>query len=244
MTSFERQWQARFEKFATRHRSDHLVSGWSAMGLRRRIAVFEGLLDTGMLGDGARVLELGCGAGTYVRLLAKRGHPVIGLDYSLPSLRRAVIADASQAGDYVAGNASGLPFRSGAFKAVTCIGVLQALDKPRTAIAEIARVLEPSGIAMVETLNPWSPLAATRRLRAFVRREPTRLHYCSPRVIERALASQGLRPVQRLSVLLPPRSWPGLERTLSQPQVARAMGMMPGLRALASQAFWIVAVKA
>jgi SAM-dependent methyltransferase len=75
MTSFERQWQSRFEKFATRHGSDHLVSGWSVAGLRRRLAVFEGLLDQGLLGTGTRVLELGCGAGTYVRLLAKRGHP-------------------------------------------------------------------------------------------------------------------------------------------------------------------------
>ena len=98
MTGFERQWKGRFEKFATRHEPDHLVSGWSAAGLRRRMATFEGLLDGGLVRSGARALELGCGAGTYVRLLAKRGHPVIGLDYSLPSLRRAVAADLPQAG--------------------------------------------------------------------------------------------------------------------------------------------------
>ena len=244
MTSFERQWQSRFERFATRHQPDHLVSGWSAAGLRRRVAAFETLLDRGLLGVGSRALELGCGAGTYVRMLAKRGHPVIGLDYSLPSLRRAVAADVPRVGRYVSGDASCLPFQDGSFRAVTCIGVLQALEGPESALAEIARVLEPSGVAVVETLNPWGPLAAFRRLSAFIQRQPTRLRYGSPRGVERTMASLGLRPVQRLSILLPPRSVPGLERALGQPWVVRALENVPGVRALASQAYWIVGVKA
>jgi 2-polyprenyl-3-methyl-5-hydroxy-6-metoxy-1,4-benzoquinol methylase len=244
MTGFERQWQSRFEKFATRHRAEHLVSGWSAAGLRRRVAVFEELIDRGLLAPGVRVLELGCGAGTYVRLLAKRGHPVVGLDYSLPGLRRAVAADLPLAGGYVAGDASDLPFRSGSFKAVACIGVLQALEKPETALTEIARVLEPGGVALVETLNPWNALAASRRLSAFLRRQPTRLRYASPGVVERTMASRGLRPVRRLSILLPPRSLPGLEGMLGQPWLIRALETVPGVRALAPQAYWIVGVKA
>ena len=92
MSDFEEQWQRRFERFATRHQADHQVSGWSVAGLRQRLALFEGLLDRGLLTQGGRVLELGCGAGTYVRLLGKRGHSVVGLDYSLPSLSRAAAA--------------------------------------------------------------------------------------------------------------------------------------------------------
>ena len=244
MTSFEREWQSRFEKFATRHQSDHLVSGWSAAGLRRRLALFEGLLDRGLLGPGSRVLELGCGAGTYVRLLAKRGYQVVGLDYSLPSLRRAMASDVARTGGYIAGDASGLPFRAETFKAVTCIGVLQALEEPETILTEIARVLEPDGIVVVETLNPCNLLAASRRLSGFIRRQPTRLHYGSPSAVERAMVSHGLEPARRLSVLLPPRSLPGLERPLAQPGLVRALGMMPGIRTLVPQAYWIVGVKA
>jgi SAM-dependent methyltransferase len=244
MTGFERQWQTRFEKFATRHQPDHLVSGWSAAGLRRRVAAFEALLDGSVLPAGARALELGCGAGTYVRLLAKRGHPVIGLDYSLPSLGRAVAADPPQAGRYVAGDAARLPFQDRAFQAVVCVGVLQALEGPEAALAEIARVLDASGVAVVETLNPWSPLAALRRLSAFVRRQPTRLRYGAPAMIERSMASRGLRPVQRLSIMLPPRSLPGLERVLGRLWFVRALEAVPIIRALTPQAYWIVGVKA
>jgi SAM-dependent methyltransferase len=243
MTDFERQWQARFERFATRHQPDHLVSGWSMAGLRRRVAVFEGLLDAGLLGVGGRVLELGCGAGTYVRLLAKRGHSVIGLDYSLPSLRRAEAADPLLAGRYVAGNASRLPFQDRSFKAITCIGVFQALEGPEAAMSEIARVLEPAGVAVVETLNPWNFIAVSRRLSAFLRRQPTKLHYISPRAVEQSMASRGLRPVRRLSILLPPRSLPRLERALGQTWLMRALEAVPGIGALASQAYWIVGVK-
>jgi SAM-dependent methyltransferase len=243
VTGFERQWQDRFERFATRHQPDHLVSGWSMAGLRRRVAVFEGLLDAGLLEVGGHVLELGCGAGTYVRLLAKRGHSVIGLDYSLPSLRRAVDADPSRTGRYVAGNASRLPFEDGSFKAVTCIGVFQALEASEAAVGEIARVLEPAGVAVVETLNPWNLVAASRRLSAFLGRRPTRLRYTSPGAVERSMASRGIRPVRRLSIVLPPRSLPGLERALGQTWLVRALGAVPGLGALASQAYWIVGVK-
>jgi ubiquinone/menaquinone biosynthesis C-methylase UbiE len=244
MTNFERQWQSRFEKFATRHEPEHLVSGWSATGLRRRVAAFEALLDRGLLGAGSRALELGCGAGTYVRLLAKRGHRVIGLDYSAPSLRRAVAADVPRVGRYVSGDASCLPFQGGSFQAVTCIGVLQALERPEAALTEIARVLEPSGVAVVETLNPWAVLAALRRLSAFIRRQPTRLRYGAPGAVERTMASLGLRPIRRLSILLPPRSVPRLEGALGRPWVVRALETVPGVRALAPQAYWIVGVKA
>jgi SAM-dependent methyltransferase len=244
MSGFERQWQGRFERFATRHQSDHRVSGWSAAGLRRRVATFEALVDQGLLGAGTRALELGCGAGTYVRLLAKRGHPVVGLDYSLPSLRRAVAADLPQAGRYVAGDASRLPFQDRSFRAVTCIGVLQALEGPETTLGEIARVLEPGGVTIVETLNPWGFLATLRRLSAFVRRQPTHLRYGSPGAVERSMTSRGLRPVRRLSILLPPRSLPSLERVLGRSWLIGAFQAIPGVRALTSQAYWIVGVKA
>ena len=62
------------------------ISGWSDAGLRRRVALFAALL-TGPAPAGARVaLELGCGGGTYVRLLAGLGYRAVGLDYSVPSL--------------------------------------------------------------------------------------------------------------------------------------------------------------
>lgn len=195
------------------------------------------------MAPGARVLELGCGAGTYVRLLGKRGHEVIGLDYSLPTLGRAMAADPSRLGRYLAGEAYRLPFESAAFEAVVCIGVFQSLREPGRALAEMARVLRPGGVLLAETLNPWNPLAMARRLTALARGRPPLLSYSAPRLIERLMRASGVRPSRRLSVVLPPRSLPRLEAVLAHPWVEAPLCRIPGLRGLAAQAFWLGGVR-
>ena len=240
MSTFEQQWRGRFERFATRHEDEHQVSGWSAVGLRRRVALFQELVDHGLFHPGGRVLELGCGAGTYVRLLAKRGHPVVGLDYSLPSLHRAVTADAPGAGRYVAGEAYALPFAGESFQGLVCIGVFQALTRPEEALREMLRVLAPGGRLLVETLNPWSPLALTRRMRSRLTGEPLKLRYGAPRTVETALGATGARTLRRISLVLPPRSLPAMADPLGKPWVAGAVKVVPGMQLLASHAFWIV----
>ena len=243
MSDFEEQWQRRFERFATRHQAEHQVSGWSLAGLRQRVATFESLLDRGLLPAGARVLELGCGAGTYVRLLGKRGHAVVGLDYSLPSLARAATADPGRLGRYVAGSSYALPFPSGSFDAVTCVGVLQVLTEPAAAIAEMGRVLSSRGALLVETLNAWNPIAVVRRLTAFGQGHPTHLRYGTARIVERAMVAHGVRPLERIGVIVPPKSLPGLAESLGRPWLRRALGLTPGVRAVAAHAFWIVGSK-
>lgn len=243
MSTFEQQWKGRFEKFATRYGTEHLVSGWSEAGLRRRVAAFERLLERGLIPAGARVLDLGCGAGTYVRLLAKRGHPTVGMDYSLPSLARAAAADPGRGRPYLAGEAYALPFAGGAFQAVLCVGVFQTLADPERALGEIARVLASGGVAVVEALNPRTPLAAARRVTARFRGEATRVRYAAPGVIESAMEAHGLHPLDRVSIVLPPKSPPRLAASLEASGIATALAGAPGLRALAAHAFWIIGAK-
>lgn len=240
MTDFEARWRQRFERYGARARAEHEVSGWSPAGLRRRVGLLRELLDAGLLPGGARVLELGCGAGTHVRLLAARGHAVVGLDYSLPSLACAVAADPGRAGAYVAGDAHALPFRDGAFDGILCVGVLQALSRPEPALDEMARVLAPKGVLLVETLNPRNPLAAARRVRVALSRGELRLRYHDPALVEGALAAAGLTGLRRIGVLLPPRSLPALERPLAGSGLARALVATPLVKAITPSAFWIV----
>jgi SAM-dependent methyltransferase len=243
VSAFEQQWKGRFEKFAARHAADHLVSGWSKVGLQRRVAAFERLLERGLIAPGARVLDLGCGAGTYVRLLAKRGLSAVGLDYSLPSLARAAAADPPRVSPYVAGEAYALPFPAGAFQAVLCVGVFQALTDPERALGEIARVLVPGGIAIVEALNPNTPLAAARRIAARMRGEPTRVRYIAAGVVEKTMAAHGLRPLERVSIVLPPRSLRGPASRLDRPGIATALAAAPGVRTVTAHAFWVIGAK-
>ncbi len=104
----------------------------------------------------AQILDLGCGAGNYVRFLADIGHRVVGLDYSLPSLRRASGCGLeNRSGHYVGGDAYRLPFCSEYFDLVISIGVLQALGSPERALDEMVRVLRPKGLLVIEFLNAF-----------------------------------------------------------------------------------------
>ncbi len=242
MGTFEEEWRRRFEHFAQGHDADHLVSGWSDNGLRRRLSLFRELFR-GRLPAAARILDLGCGAGTYVRFLVGLGHQVIGLDYSLPSLNRALAADPKQVGRYAGGEAYNLPFSSERFDLVVSIGVLQALGRPERALDEMIRVLRPKGFLVVEFLNAFELVALARSAGDRISGRTARLHSYSPFQVRRWLAQRGLRVVRRAGVYLPPRRFPWLEGIFDCKAVVHLMESVPGLFLVGAHALLLVGEK-
>jgi len=96
---------------------------------------------------GARVLDIGCGDGALVRLMAREGAKATGLEISESQLARARAA--SPAGDesYRVGRAEALPFAANTFDIVVFFNSLHhvPIDCQEEALAEAARVLEPGG---------------------------------------------------------------------------------------------------
>lgn len=95
--------------------------------------------------SGARVLDVGCGTGRWVRRYRKIGLRATGMDGQYGMLERAR-AQATEA-PLVAGDACHLPFADGAFDAVSDITVVQHIPAPlqRQALGEMLRVLRPGG---------------------------------------------------------------------------------------------------
>jgi SAM-dependent methyltransferase len=244
MRTFDDEWRARFERFGRTYTAEHDISGWSAEGLARRVQLFGQVMGRVELPRQARTLELGCGAGTYVRYLASLGHVVVGVDYALPSLRHARGADPGRKSRYVAGDGYALPFRSDSFDLVVCVGVLQALGRPERLLAETARVLRPRGILLVEGLNGLSLAALGRRLLDMLGGRVSRVRCYSPFRIRHWLKQRAIRPVRRVGVYLPPRSFPKLGRLLDRPGVTRLLEGMPGASLLGAHAFWLLGQKA
>jgi SAM-dependent methyltransferase len=239
--TFDQEWRARFQRFGSSYEAEHAVSGWSVEGLERRLDLFRGLLGGLQVPVGARVLELGCGAGTYVRYLSRLGHRPIGVDYAVPSLVRAVKRDPGHSGQYVAADGYELPFPGGCFDLVLCIGVLQALGEPERLLREVARVLRPGGLLVIEALNAAALPAIVRRLREIAARRPARLRFYRVGRVEDWLRTSGLAPRDRAGVYLPPRRYPRLARVMEGPLVARVLEAIPGASRLSAHAFWVVA---
>ncbi|HSE92823.1 MAG TPA: methyltransferase domain-containing protein [Methylomirabilota bacterium] len=102
-----------------------------------------------------RVLDAGCGTGFQAALLESMGYVTHGLDLSSRLL--AAAARRLRAPALARGNVESLPYRDEAFDAVTCCGsTLSFVERPATAVAEIARVLRPGGRLFLDCEHKWS----------------------------------------------------------------------------------------
>lgn len=120
-----------------------------------------------MLGRGAgRVLDAGSGPGVLTADLVARGFQVYSVDLSLAMLMRArlVAADDSASVRCSQADLSRLPFKTGTFDAVMCLGVLAYVPDVGAALREIARLLRTGGTAVLQTSSPGSPTRAIHRL--------------------------------------------------------------------------------
>lgn len=106
------------------------------------IAWVAGLLG---LDPGAKVLDVGCGNGAYLRELSASGAWGVGCDQSAGMLA------GSAYGTRVVGDAEALPFPAAAFDAVLAAHMLYHVqDRPR-AVREFHRVLVPEGVCVAVT---------------------------------------------------------------------------------------------
>lgn len=102
-------------------------------------------------------LEIGCGEGTNLMRLVRRG-TTIGIDRHVEKVRFAARAVAGAR--VAAADASALPFRDGAFASVFVRDLLHHLADPALAAAEAVRVLAPGGVLVILEPNGRNPFVA------------------------------------------------------------------------------------
>ena len=115
----------------------------------------------------ARVLDYGCGNGSFSHLLTGLGAEVCGLDISPELIKIARTAKPTASNgfpQFVVGDAHHTPFADGSFDYVVGNGALHHLNLDK-AYAEIARVLKPGGRAFfMEPMHKHPMLWLLRRL--------------------------------------------------------------------------------
>jgi 2-polyprenyl-6-hydroxyphenyl methylase / 3-demethylubiquinone-9 3-methyltransferase len=122
-----------------------------------RFAYFLGVLarQSSPGAAGLRVLDIGCGGGFLAEEFAALGCRVTGVDPSPASVgtARAHAAERGLVIDYRVGAGEELPVPDAAFAVACCCDVLEHVSDVDRVISETARVLEPGGLYLFDTIN-------------------------------------------------------------------------------------------
>ena len=103
----------------------------------------------------APVLDVGCGAGLLAEALARRGHPVTGIDLA-PAALAAARRHAGAAGlpiTYREADTATLVAEGARFPAVAALEVIEHVDDPAAFLHDLARLAAPGGQVFISTLN-------------------------------------------------------------------------------------------
>lgn len=133
--------------------------------------------------SGARVLELACGAGPGLGMLARHGRSVVAADYSRALLHRAR-AHYGRRIPFVRLSAESLPFADASFDTVLFFEATYYVPDMERAFDEIGRVLAPGGLVLFVNANP--------ERRDFIR-SPYAVRYHTAAEFRDALERRGLR---------------------------------------------------
>lgn len=195
---------------------------------------------------GRNVLEAACGRGGFSLWLARqRARParLAALDLARGALLqgRALARARPLEVDWLAGDVQQLPFADGSFHTVFSFETLEHVDRPRTALDELTRVLRPGGRLFLSTPNYFNVWGLYRlylwlRGRRFAEAgQPVNQPLLLPLTlawVRRAGLSVGL--VETRVHTLP--SWPGRPA-----REAAWIGRLPGARRWLGQQSLIVA---
>jgi 2-polyprenyl-3-methyl-5-hydroxy-6-metoxy-1,4-benzoquinol methylase len=144
--------------------------GWLWGPLRRREArAVLTLLDPH---PGERILDAGCGAGFYTRLIAGRGAEVLGVD-GAPGMVEAARGEGLEA--QIHDLAEGPP-PGGPYDKILCAGVLEFCESPNPVLSNLVASLRPDGGALVLMFPRSSPMGWLYRLHHILHRLPCTLH--------------------------------------------------------------------
>ena len=102
---------------------------------------------------GMKVLDVGCGAGLFLSVLAEQGCRVAGLDFCLDA---GVIAWGRNGVPAVCASLSRAPFPAGSCSTITMFNVLEHLYDPVAYLEAAHELLKPEGRLIVQVPNAAS----------------------------------------------------------------------------------------
>ncbi|WP_309493007.1 class I SAM-dependent methyltransferase [Candidatus Hecatella orcuttiae] len=167
--------------------------------LRRREKVLEVVHK---FAEGDILLDVGCAEGCYLKLFRDLFNFLIGLDISLPLLRKAGKNDKT---DYIHGVGETLPLKNSSVNLILCSQVLEHVINPSAILSEMKRVLKPDGLLVLTVPVPyksefWSKIRrkffVLRRIRVAFIADKKHLRSFSPKEILSLMEENGFSVIE------------------------------------------------
>jgi 2-polyprenyl-3-methyl-5-hydroxy-6-metoxy-1,4-benzoquinol methylase len=195
----------------------YTIRGVQAEIIQDRHTAILNWIDDLELAPGARVLEIGCGAGFMAIALAQRGLCVSAIDSAEAMIdlarQNAVRSGTSPAMlSFEVGDVYSLAYQGSSFDLLIAIGVLPWLDRAHRAVREMARVTKPGGSIILTTanraglaslldplVNPVLHPLKLRLKRVFVRQPSPAMVFHSSRTIDNVLRRMGFVKVKGMT---------------------------------------------
>lgn len=145
-----------------------VMEGWDGWG----VPVYRHVLERVPVGRETFVLDIGCGAGRFCRIVADRGARVSGLDATpaLVEIARERIPD----GDFRIGDMEKLPWDDGSFDLVTGFNSFFIAADMVSALAEARRVARPGAAVAMSVFGRPERCQSTRMFKAIAALVPAK----------------------------------------------------------------------
>ena len=100
---------------------------------------------------GKKVLDIACGEGYGTNLMAKKALHVTGVDIDNTSIENAKKKYTDDNIVFAPGSALKIPAQNNSFDVITCFETLEHISEQEEMLAELKRVLTPTGILLIST---------------------------------------------------------------------------------------------
>jgi ubiquinone/menaquinone biosynthesis C-methylase UbiE len=107
-------------------------------------------------GDFERILDVGCGTGDYGELSVRHKGEYHGLDFAYSMIAQARRRNRGMTHEdrFLVGSGETLPYRADSFDLAIGIGYIEYFSDPHLPLAELARVLRPGGVMVIQSFKP------------------------------------------------------------------------------------------
>lgn len=141
--------------------------------------------------SGGTILDVGCGAGFFLRALDSKRWNRYGVEMSEKAARAANLA--LGAGRVFTGTLIEAECADEVFDAVTLFSALEHTNEPRATLVEARRILKPGGTVIIQVPNAASYQARMFRGDWFALDAPRHRYHFTPKTLERLLEQTGFK---------------------------------------------------